>query len=252
MRVGILSVTFLRDELIRKTAKSVLDNLPNESLLLVGDQTFKEGKLEHESLVYMELPFDFGLSASRNALVEEAKKRGLDYCVISADSILFTSKYNFEPYITFIRELNNQAVVGFELQKRRDKFVYDMELDKNKGFFNLSLPKRPAITHDGITYQPCDITKNFFIASTNLLIDNPWDSYLKLCEHEIFFYNLKLKGIKVFYTDSLCAEYIECHPPEYVTKRNRLYSEYVLKMKKKYGLNHKETCWINFIQEYRV
>lgn len=195
------------------------------------------------------LPYDFGLSASRNYLAAQAYKLGLKYCLVTADSILFTNKYNLAPFIKFLELSPFYAVLGFKLRNRQD-FTYDLEISDELEKFLLIKPRREPIIHEGLTIQPCDIVKNFFLVKTEVLMQVPWNNDLKLCEHEDWFYRLKIEGLKTFYTEAIEAEYIDDKPAEYLKMRNRMYDEYASKLKSLYRFT-KPGGWIAYQHKLR-
>lgn len=270
-KVAIIYTTFLRDSLMMKTVKSIMDNCQDNYALLIGDQnkvseTFamkdlvigfyctpdyyhNNTSISSKDVYHYRLPFDCGLSASRNHLVQKAHEMGIKYVLISADSIAFTDKYNFEPIIDFIKTRNNNAIVGLKLANRQP-FEYDMSIDREYGKFILDKPSRGKITstlgNTIIHYQRCDIVKNFFIAPTELLIKFPWRNELKLAEHETEFLQFKQNNVEVYYTEKIGADYIDEKPDEYKKARNRLYSEFVKKMREINGMVDNRGGWLEY------
>lgn len=250
--IAIIYTTFLRDNLMYKTIQSIVDNWIDNYVLLIGDQNIPDlDKISYFytkfdiGIRYFNLPFDCGLSFDRNYLVEQAYKLEIPYCLISADSIEFTDKYNFQPIIDFIKSRNNNAIVGLKLANRQP-FEYDMTIDKELGKFILDRPAREKRIYEGISYQRCDIVKNFFIAPTELLYKHKWLPELKLCEHETFFHQLKENNVEVYFTDKISANYIDDKPPEYLVMRKRLYSEFVTKMREINGMAQNPTGWLEY------
>jgi len=250
-KVALIFTTFLRDELMEKTVKSVMDNWQDNYVLLIGDQNkfdnkdkaknsyvnylhcFHNDKLQYN---YYRLPYDCGLSYARNYLVNKAHEMGIKYCLITADSIKFTDKYNFKPMIKMLESNPKHAIVGLNL-KNRQPWAYDLEISPKHNKFIVIKPRRSTISANNIEYTPVDTVSNFFIAKTAILKEIGWDNELKLGEHEDFFIRLKQAGYKTFWTDSISAEYINDKPPEYDVMRKRLYGEFKDKLKKKYGLD---------------
>lgn len=215
-KIAIIYTTFLRDSLMFKTIKSITDNLPDNSILLIGDQNPIPKKYcspFNPQVIAYQFPFDCGLSYTRNFLVQKAKELGCDYCLVTADSISFKQKYNFKPIIDFMSK-ENVGLVGFEL-KNRIYWNCDIIVEKDKWI--LDVPQRNPIKFKDINYQPCDIVRNFFLAKTKTLLDIKWDNKLKLFEHMDFFYRYSQKH-KVYFTDYIKADYI--------SKDNEFYHKY--------------------------
>ena len=104
-KLAILYTTFEREELSKKTLQSIYPYLSSPDVfLLVADQSkipYSTTYGTTNSFIYT-LPYDCGLSAARNFLVQQAQKLGCEYILLTADSIEFISGYNFQPYINFL------------------------------------------------------------------------------------------------------------------------------------------------------
>jgi len=235
--VGIIYTTFLRNELAEQTIESIQPSLNKDVYLFIGDQNKENNKClpspKCKFTFYYPLPYDCGLSYSRNFLVNRAEELRCEYCLLTADSICFVNNYDFSPHINFLKEKDSRAIIGFEILNRQS-YEYDLELSNKFDKFVLIEPRRPKINN----YQPCDIVRNFFIAKTSVLKEIKWDNNLGLCEHEDFFYRLKQKGYEVFYTNELHASYLDHKPEEYKKMRNRLYGEFKDRLKNKYNLDN--------------
>lgn len=244
-KIAIIYTTFLRDELMYKTVQSIVDNLPNTCMLFIGDQGDEsDEKFTFYAKVFTQLngalfrynqSYDCGLSYARNNLINYAYNMGYKYCLITADSIEFTDKYNFLPYIEVLENDPELAKIGFKLNNRQS-MVYNLSINTKQQKFMLSKPEEVYYIKGNKKFQQVDYCNNFFLAKTEALLDIPWDITLKLCEHEDHCYRLKEKGWKTYYTESLSANYIDDKPEEYKKMRDRLYNEYALKLKEKYNL----------------
>jgi hypothetical protein len=248
-KVAIIYTTFMRDDLMYKTVRSILDNWQDEFCLLIGDQNPSVAKEEkicdmsgNKDVKYVALGFDCGLSQARNMLVDIAHTLGIKYCFVTADSIVFTASIDLNPIISFLQEEPNRGLVGFDL-KNRTPWEYNMCLD-SFGFILTKADKRICI--GGIDYIECDICRNFFLAKTELLLKNKWDNTLKLSEHEDMFYRIKTQtSYKVFFTKCVVGEYIDSKPMEYVKYRSRMYGIYRKKLQQKYSIRG----WIKIIDK---
>lgn len=245
-KIAVIFTTFLRPLLAHKTLSSIFEHRPENSVLLIADQT-----TGHDDFLglprslrdrdeFHRLNFDCGLSHARNFLVKRAADLGCKYCLLTADSIQFTSVYDFSNPMSLLDAWDSHAIVGFDL-KGRIAWEHDLEL-KNRTF--VLMPSKRFVKHNNITYRQCDICRNFFLAKTDALLQVQWDEDLKLCEHEDFFWRLKSAGFEAFYTDEISAAYIKHKTPEYERYRNRLYGEFKDKLMKKYNL----TKWFNVVR----
>jgi len=253
-KIAIIYTTFLRDNLEKQTIESILDNWNENYVLLIGEQGLRDkdtktdyyNSLNNKNIYRYILPFDYGLSASRNFLVEKANELNCKYCLLTADSIKFLQPYDLQTVIDFLEEDPRRGIVGLNL-RRRICWEGDLEL-KEKGFY-FEAPQRELIEFKNIVFQRVDICRNFFLATTKCLLDNKWDNNLKLLEHEDFFWRLKNNSVsfvkeygtdiyqpyQVFYTDYIKGEYIEDKPKEYLKYRNRMYNEFKKILEAKYS-----------------
>jgi len=259
MNIGIIYTTFLRDELMYRTIQSILDNWNKDYMLFVGNQSFKDSdntdgfrelhdnikNPHYHPIEYFNLPYDCGLSFARNFLVKRAYEQGFKYCLITADSIEFTSNYNFEPIIEFLEQNNKRAIVGFDL-RGRVYWTCDMKLIPDKHFL-LDMPQREPILYRDIKFQSCNVTKNFFLAKTEALVNIGWDNNLKLSEHEDFAYRVKQADYEWFYTNIVSANYIDNKPLEYMQLRQRMSNEFREILKKKYNISG----WVQYTDALR-
>ena len=252
-KIAIIYTTFLRSKLVKQTLPSYLECLP-DSIILVGDQGKEEddikeicNSLNNNKIEYIKLPFDYGLSASRNAMVERAKELNIPYCIITADSIALTKKYNLQPIIDFLDSDKLNGTVGFDLQGR---ICWECDMDLIKGkCFSLDIPRKEIIIYNNIKFQPVDLHRNFFIAKTTALINNKWDNNLKLIEHEDHAWRWKQKenNYKRFYTNTIKGKYINNKPNDYTKFRNRMYNEFMMILRKKYNI----TGWVIYSDDLK-
>jgi len=242
-QVALLITTFKRDNLLKSCIANNIKNLPDNSIILIGDQDFNNEKIEYyskfDNVVYFPLMFDCGLSTSRNRLVLEAKKLNIPYCLLMADSQWFSSKPDLSKIISFLESDINNGIVGLKLNNLDGTnlpWEFDIELVQGKHFL-MKPPKRPIIQFEGAKFQPCDVIKNFFLAKTQCLLDAPWSDELKMSEHESFFYELSQSKWKVFYNDSIIADRIKDRNPAYDVYRRRTYTEFRRKLQQKYHIS---------------
>lgn len=236
-KVAIIYTTFLRPQLMYKTYKSILSFMPLEkTILLIGNQGKYNGIKEHRkfySIYYYDLPFDCGLSYARNFLVNQAKELGCKYCLITADSIEFTKELNLNPIIDFM-ENKKAGLVGFKL---RNRLYWTCDMERKGDSIILDVPRRDKILYKDIQFQPCDMVKNFFLATTESLLDIKWNNELKLAEHIDFFFRYSQK-YPVYFTNTIEAKYIKSTNKQYEVYRNRRYNF----LKKYLEKNHLKSC----------
>lgn len=240
-KIAICITTFLRDNLLYKTLQSLIDNYPSNSLIMIADQGYNSDEKENyinsiKSRIpceYYRLPFDCGAYKARNFLVQKATEMSIPYCLISADSIQFISKYDFQPIIDFLDQKERIALVGFELKGSKCSWEYNMDLTKNG--FKFTNPDK-IIKFKNINFIKLDICRNIYLAKTAALIDSKYDEDFKLGAHELNFWNLKQNGWDCYWTDVISFQRKSSMPKEYETYRKRL-GYYVRLVKKKLNVS---------------
>ncbi len=188
-KIAILVTTFLRDSLLHKTVQNIVDFYTNDCILLIGDQGYSSEEkdinidyvMSQIPCQYYKLPFDCGLSYARNFLIKKASEMNIPYCLVAADSIQFNQKYDFNPIINFLETDVKIGKIGFDLEKSKCPWEYNMEVTPAGIKFSISEEK---INYNNIEFLKVDICRNIFLAKTSSLIEVPYDEELKLAEHE--------------------------------------------------------------------
>ena len=251
IKVAILITTFNRDELLYKAIQRLVDLNLKDCIVLVGDQgNISEDKrnyynnLKSEKFDWIELPFDCGLSYGRNRLVELAKEKDCEYCIVSADSIVFNKSLKNIANLFYLFDNNKKlGKIGFQLNNRIGWEGW-LSIIKNESFKLEFIDKSKYKIDNVINAKiiPCNICKNVFIAKTESLIDIKYDENLKLMEHEdhcIRYYNKYL----TLWTDLISADYINFKPESYNIYRRRMYGEFMKVLLKKYNFKK----WILYV-----
>lgn len=226
-KIAILITTFLRDALLYKTLQTIVNNFPSDCIVLIADQGYASSEKDIQldyfksqiSLEYYKIPFDSGLSAGRNFLVNKAKEMNIPFCLVSADSIQFTTIYDFKSIINFLESQNNYGVVGFELLNSKCNWEFYLKIENNKLYY---IESEDYITYNDIKFKQIDICRNIFLTKTEAIY-NLWDEEMKLSEHTLAFWELKSKNYKVFWTDyCVFKRFSSRYSSEYDSYRNRV------------------------------
>lgn len=235
-KIAIIITTFLRDNLLYKCLQSIVDNYTPNLKVLVADQGYNDDEKNitidyyksQLNLEYYPLPFDCGAYYARNFLFKKAAEFNIPYCLVIADSIHFIQQYNFTPIINFMNQNEKTALVGFELAGSKCSWKFLMEKTEQHIKFDWATEK---INYENISLTKVDICRNIYLAKTNALIDCPQDEELKLGGHELNFWNLKQKGYKCYWTDTLTFKRVSPRASnEYDSYKKRL--SYYLKIAK--------------------
>lgn len=257
INIAIIYTTFLRDALFQQTIQSILGLREEKQIsfvLLIGDQNLRGPQLSQQllyknyirvNITHFFLPFDCGVSFARNYLMQYASHLGISYCLLTADSIAFTTETinRLPAAIQFLQNHPKAGILGFDL-KDRVPWEYNMDIRNNSFFISKPGPlQTDPLT--GLRFNYCDICRQFFLAKTDTLLSVKWDEQLKIGEHEDFFWRYKLAGHKVCWTPDITGQYIDYKPAEYVKYRNRQYTEFRQILFNKYRLNN----WVEYAQE---
>lgn len=246
--IALIITTFLRDELLKENVEHLLSLLPENITIFIGDQGKPSADKvllysDHSQIKYFTFPFDSGLSKSRNELVKEANKLGFKYCIIGSDSIFLNNTIDKIENIIEVMETGEYDLVGFNLESRIpweaninliEGRAFELDfLRRKNGIYNPWIKK---YINDKFTIYTVELVKNFFIAKTQTLLDNPWDEELLLAEHERFFYEAKRNNVKVGWSDYITGNYKDFKPAEYKRYRDRLYKIFIPMLKQKYNI----------------
>lgn len=259
-KIAIIIPTIHRDDVLMETLNSILDNGSGvDWIVYIIDQNKEEDYSKEKRIFYeieqrikvIKAPYDCGLSMARNLGVEQASKDEIPYCLISADSIKFSDSMkhinNIVKYLNYSPDFNID-LLGLNLKNRnvgweawldlKDSFVLDF-IDKYE------LPGGDFCYFDKIktTIFHCDIVRNFFLATTQSLLNTKWDNNLKMREHEDFFWRYKQEGFKVGWTNLCHGEYIGKKEGAYLNLRTKNMRECKDYLFKKYNLK----SWVKYI-----
>jgi hypothetical protein len=214
--IGVIITTIDRPSIVLKSIASTEYLSPIEYKVILIEQT--NNTYDNISNVHrVKVPYDVGLSYSRNIGVEVAYQLGCDYCLVMADSICLTEE--IQQYIQWIMSLFNTTefdLIGLPLINRVS-WEGKLQLIAGKGF-KIDMVS-PYSNH---LVTPCDIVRNFFIAKIKTLRTCQWDNDLKMREHEDFFWRYKQLGYKVGFITVGSGKYIgRAGTPEYTALRDR-------------------------------
>lgn len=265
-KIAIIIPTIHRDNLLMETIHSILDNYCDNFVILIGDQNKEEDYTDEKRFFYktacsefhkgkderikvLQLPYDCGISYSRNRLVQLAKDMNIPYCFISADSIKFTKSMKKINFLLHLME--KYDILGVDLKNR--KFGWEAYLNLVHGsHFELDFIDKTSFKDFTVGIYNCDIVRNFFLAKTDSLLKVKWDENLKATEHEDFFWRAKHVGLKVGWSDICYGEYIGEKSKKdnsvYSRLRQKNFNESMRKLKDKYQIK----SWVKYINLKRA
>jgi len=250
-KIGIIITTFMRDKLFFKSVQSILDNLQDNFQIIIVDQgNSSQQKFDFITTLhsptnvnYFRVPFDCGLSYARNYGVERAKDKKCYFCLISADSIIFNNSIKNINKLFYLFEDNIKlGKIGFKLLNRIGWEGW-LSIIPNKSFKIKFINKNKFSINNKLQAKviPCNICKNFYLATVDSLLNIPYDNKLKLMEHEDHSIRYA-KQYETLWTDLISATYIDFKPTKYKQYRQRMYREFMKILLSKYNLKQ----WIAY------
>jgi len=237
--------TFLRDKSLFYCVETLRLQYPEMHIIVADDGHCSDEKEERLLAMgvdkYIRMPWNSGLSAGRNALIDACET---PYALMCEDDFSFTPNSHIE----HLRQLMDvvDIAAGLVYNVRRwachqggegwDPFGWNFARKGGK-IFRTGLTGHLKL-HEGIRYETADLVLNFFVASVDALKKVRWDESLRLAfEHVDFFLRAKDAGLVA--ARSLDAQVIhkmidDSHNPEYQKFRDD-YEQYKAPFEKKWG-----------------
>ncbi len=247
-RVTAIVPVFLRKQCLFNLITSIRKFYPKLKIIVGYQGDFGE-KIKDDLVEIIFLPFDCGLSYSRNELV---KKVDTEYTLLLDDDFVFIEETILEKLLDVFAYEKDIGIVGGRLKdKSYEKFfifageilssIYFEEL-REKGF----LEYRKI---NNLNFGFADIIYNFFIAKTKVLKKYKWDNrHLIWSEHLDFFLNLKLNSkVKVAFVPEVIVEHKPLLDSKFKKFRNRMFYDLIYK---KFGYKIGHTIGENAVLNY--
>tara|TARA_Y100000590_G_scaffold465909_1_gene639613 strand:- start:922 stop:1785 length:864 start_codon:yes stop_codon:yes gene_type:complete len=191
--------TFIRPKCLDFCIRNIVKNYPNIKII-IGDDSDKIDKKKNKkiinkysnnNIIYIDLPFDSGISKGRNEIVKKCKT---DYILILDDSRSITKNTQIDKMLQFLIDKPEYDLIGGVIPTRGkyagnyDHYFLNSKIKNNKIIINYT-SELPKINYNKLKVYECNLCNNIFIAKTKKLKKYKWDDKLKVGEHELFFYN---------------------------------------------------------------
>lgn len=164
---------------------------------------------ENTDLV-LKMPFDSGLPAGRNRLLEKVQTK---FFLIGDDDFFYESNTDLSKLLKLmdIADIAGGAVQEDGILKHYEGFFVKDE-KRTIEWKRLDVSSSCEL-YEGIQYKKCDFVFNFFIAKKEISKKVQWDEHIKISyEHSDFFLMAKDADIKVVY----CPEVVVTHKPAHI------------------------------------
>ena len=196
--------TFKRYECLDNLLRSIKRFYPTAKVLIADDNH----KYEYDCRLYLKwkkrldlevirLPFDSGLSAGRNAMVDKAKN---PFILLLDDDFVFTEQTDINKFYKILKSDKEIGIVGGSCIEGDKEVHYECNLDFNNGVLKQISDGDKWKLVDGVKAKKTQCVLNFFLARKRCLKENAWDNNLKLGEHTDFFLRLSRTNWQVYYT----------------------------------------------------
>jgi GT2 family glycosyltransferase len=201
--VTALIKTFIRDNYLFRCVSSLKRHYPDIHIIVADDghtSDEKESRLTQLGVDrYIRLPFNSGLPYGRNVLLQHLET---SYFLIGDDDFMYTRETHLE-YLLKLLDISDIAAGALSDGKRLAN--YEGRLEFSDEGVRFKRHPREFKSYQGIRYQPCDITYNFFLGKRSTVTAR-WNEDLHiLFEHADFFLEAHKHGHKIVFTPDAVA-----------------------------------------------
>jgi hypothetical protein len=240
-RIGIILTSIERPQALKKSVESIISQWQEEWVLFVGIQDDYDSQSfsimrkivddnPNKIIRIYDLEYDCGISMARNELIQKVNLWGIPYTLLTADNIIFDESMKSIEQVIQGMKWNQFDLCGLDLNNRIRWEAYLNLIEKQS--FELDF-----IKFESIPFIKCDITRNFWLAKTEALVQVPYDEQLIMCEHEDFFWRVKQQGFVVGCTNLCSGTYNKGeNTPEYDKIRATNFRIGQQRLKDKYSL----------------
>jgi len=217
--------TFNRPKSLLKLIKSIRKYYNDLPIIVVDNGNHANKKIKVKGVSYYKVPFDAGLSYSRNFAISKVKT---DYIVLLDDDFEFVAKTRIDNLLKIAKD-NDFDIVGGSVEGLSYNGI--LELDGN--ILRYIKGDRGTIND----YPLYDMVLNFFVGKVKSIKKNDcWDEELKLGEHTDFFLRAKEHNLKITFEPSVSVKHNHDRGEEYSKFRSRA-NHYVQMFMRKNGIS---------------
>jgi GT2 family glycosyltransferase len=217
--VDIIIKTFMRPACLRRLVGSIITRYPGAPLNIADDSELDEGtrsyyaELERQGHQVVLLPFNVGLSAGRNVLVDRTSR---PYLLLLDDDRVFTEDTRIEALVAVLdADPSIGVAAGSSLDNGTDLISYEHNLRVQHRLLHYYPIGPETIPIGG---HPCRLAQgvhNFALFRREVFATTRWDEELKTMEHSDFFLRLSGTGWKVVHVGNVSVAHFHESPPGY-------------------------------------
>ena len=223
--IGITA--FGRPHCVERLVSSIRRYYPTVKILIAdnGDQPAQVPG--DPQLTYLCLPYDCGLSASRNAIIDHLQT---PYLWLLDDDFVFSGESDATPFLDVLDADPAIGVAGGVIHDHRANragvvsctWALDFERGEDGKLYGRAATSPARRTPAGTHYYLADTIHNFCVFRREMLLEHRWDERLKVQEH--FDYYLQVQAAarwKVACVESVRVNHFRESDPTYNLHRNR-------------------------------
>ena len=193
-RVTISVTTFDRPAHLERCLASIQE-LHGNVKTIVADNGRLPAPRSRSEVSYLDLPFDVGLAASRNAIVDAL---ATEYLLVMEDDMACTRQTTIERLVEILDERPEIGCVAGALDegdpKRESHPLLDFSISDGQLRLSRSRDTSQYRLACGASYRLGHMVPNFFLARREFLADHRWDAAYKLWEHVPYFWEVHRAG----------------------------------------------------------
>lgn len=224
----ILIKSFIRFNGLKKLLDSIEEHYPGVVVRIADDSPTRKNHgdfpVEHLDLIlkkkekllaiisnkdnihFYELPFDVGLSAGRNHLLDKCQTR---YFVVMEDDFVVTEETDLLKFEKVIRSSPDIAIVGGEAVERSRKLPEYKQRLRSMGHFIIEGDclvllkygsKAPTVNINGVKCVQCRFLRNIFMGNIELFkkYQIRWNEDIKMTREHAYFFHTLPEELKVY------------------------------------------------------
>jgi len=182
---------FQRPDKLTQLLKSLWLRYPSAKVVLAdtGNQKIDAQSLcpPTGSLKELDLPFDVGLSAARNAIVDQLDT---EYMLLLEDDFIVDERCKIAPFLSVLNTHTDIGVVGgmHEMTYRGKPVGRALSVDRDN-IAPIAMPTHR--TSDGVAFQITEFVTNFGLFRREFVQQNKWDERLKVGEHLAYYRTIR-------------------------------------------------------------
>jgi hypothetical protein len=213
---------FRRPGCVERLVESIRRFYPSTQII-IGDNGDQPANVSDSRLTYLRLPFNIGLSATRNRIVDQVQT---PYFWLLDDDYEFTADTDCGRFLDVLDANLKIGVVGGAVVENTKRGVeigtWAQQLVLERGVLN-GKPVRRDIQFAGQTqFYLADTANNFALFRREMLADHRWTEPLKLREHADYYWRVKQAGQwQVAVCEQVRCKHLRIQSPEYKEHRHR-------------------------------